>query len=257
LQRIVITSDLQIPYHHNRQLKSHLRFIADWQPDYVLNIGDLIDLPQPSRWNTGTREEFRGTVQRDVETTKRIYFEALRSVYSGPVGMHIGNHDERAEKYAIERAPALIPEDGPNPYRADILLDFDGFGVEDVGGFYDLAPGWVSTHGHLGTPLRQVGGGSAIAAARKIGKSIVQGHTHRMGIIHETTGYSAKATTVTGFEVGNMMDMRKADYVMRKSGMANWHSGFGVLYVDGNTVQPIGVKMNRDGSFLFEGRKWK
>lgn len=258
MKRIVVTSDLQIPFHNDRQLRSHIAFIGHYQPDQVVNIGDLIDLPTPSRWTKGTKGEFAGTIWKDSELTRRIYFEALRDVFDGPVGMHIGNHDERALAYQEKYAPALDTEDPrDSPFHASNLLDFDGFGVEDLGGFHDIAPGWVSTHGHRGTPLRQAAGGSAMAAARKIGKSIVQGHTHRMGIVHETTGYSNKARTLTGFEVGNMMDMKKADYVARKSGMANWQSGFGVLYVEGMTVTAVAVPMKRDGSFLFEGREWR
>lgn len=256
MKRIVITSDLQLPFHSPIQVRKHIEFIGSYQPDMVLNIGDLTDYPQPSRWNKDARGEFEGSVERDSEFTKRTYFEPLRKVYDGPVGIHVGNHDSRPLDYQRRYAPALdTAKKEDNPYYYGNLVDFDSFGVEDLGGFYDIAPGWVSTHGHLGTPLRQVAGGSAMAAARKIGKSVVQGHTHRLGICFETTGYSAKAKTMTGFEVGNMMDLKQASYL--KSGSANWQSGFGVLYVDGNKVTPVAVPVNKDGSFIFEGRKYQ
>jgi len=260
MKRIVFTSDLQIPFTNYRQVASHIRFIGEWQPDQVINIGDLTDYPQPSRWTKDTRGEFEGSVWRDSEKTKRTYFEPLREVYSGPIGMHIGNHDRRPFDYQEKYAPALSTEDPKdNPFYYGTLVDFDGFGVEDLGGFYDVAPGWVSTHGHLGTPLRQVAGGSAIAAARKLANSVIQGHTHRMGHISETsgvrTGTRVKLDTIHGVEIGHMMDMSKAGYL--KSGTANWQAGFCVMFIDGSQVQIVNVPMNGNGEFLFEGRRWK
>jgi hypothetical protein len=257
IKRVVFTSDLQIPFHNPRQVAAHVRFIGDYQPDQVVNIGDLTDYPQPSRWTKDSRGEFEGSIWVDSEKTKRTYFEPLRKVYDGPIGLHIGNHDSRPLDYQRRYAPALdsaTKED--NPFYYGNLVDFKNFGVEDLGGHYDIAPGWMSTHGHLGLPLRQVAGGTAIAGARKYGVSVVCGHTHRMGIVNETSGKGRHEKTITGFEVGNMMDMSKAGYIQAKAGMANWQSGFGVLYVNGKTVTPVAVPMKKDGSFIFEGRKW-
>lgn len=258
MKRIVITPDLQIPFHNPKQVAAHLRFIGEYQPDMVIQIGDLTDFPQPSRWNKDTKGEFEGTTWRDAELTKRTYFEPLRKVFSGSVGMHIGNHDVRPLNYQKRYAPALdTKKDEDNPYYYGRLLDFDGFGVQDLAGYYDVAPGWVTTHGHLGIPLRHVAGNTAMSGARKIDKSLVMGHTHRLGIVRETFGYSGKSKTLTGLEVGHMMDVKKADYIMRKTGMANWQAGFGVLYVDRGTVTAVAVPVNRDGSFVFEGKRWE
>lgn len=258
MRRIVITPDLQIPYHNPLQVRKHIEFIGQYQPDLVVNIGDLTDYPQPSRWTKDSRGEFEGSVWADSELTKRTYFEPLRKVYDGILAMHIGNHDSRPLDYQRRYAPALDTDKAEDsPYYYGNLVDFKTFNVADLGGFYDIAPGWISTHGHLGVPLRQVSGGTAIAGARKFGRSVIMGHTHRLGICFETTGYSAKAKTIAGVEVGNFMDMKKADYVAKKSGMANWQSGFAVLYVEGNKVTPVTVPVNKDGSFTFEGRVWK
>lgn len=264
MKRIVLTSDLQLPYTNYRQLSSHIRFIGDIQPDEVVNIGDLTDYPAPSRWNKGTVGEFKGTVKKDSEHTKEKYFKPLRDVFDGPVKIHVGNHDSRPYDYLKRYAPALVPEDEPveeNPFYYGNLVDFGGFGVVDVGGFYDIAPGWISTHGHLGTPLRATAGASAIAAARKVGKSIIQGHTHRMGHISETFGVvtntGSHAQTIHGVEIGNMMNVREAGYIASKTGSANWQSGFAVMTVDGSMVKVDLVPMNGNGEFIFEGRRWK
>jgi hypothetical protein len=51
------------------------------------------------------------------------------------------------------------------------------------------------------------------------------------------------------------MDFKHAKYI--KGGLFTWQQGFGILYVDGNTVTPSIIPVNRDGSFVVEGKVWK
>ena len=258
-ERIVITSDLQIPFHNPRQVASHIRFIRDYQPDRVINIGDLTDFPEPSRWSKSTRAEFENSIDHHVETTKRVYFDPLRKVYDGPIGMHIGNHDLRPLDYKMRYAPALDrPDPTTDPYYYANLLDFDGYGVTDLGDVHKLANGWYSMHGHRGPSIRPVAGGTAIGYARKEHYSVVMGHTHRMGWIPETYGSGDRAQVVRGIEVGHMMDPKKAGYIQKKGGYANWQAGFFVLTIVKNWVQATPIEFqNKEGVFLFADRVWK
>ncbi|MBM4592649.1 hypothetical protein GS454_04675 [Rhodococcus hoagii] len=251
-ERIVIVSDTQIPYEDRRALKAVIGFIGDYQPDRVIHIGDLADFPQPSRWSKGTAAEFEGSVFSDSEKVKSRFLAPLRAVYDGPVGVHEGNHDERARVYLAKYAPALA-ESGA--FNLDVLLDFDGFGVELLPEFFDVAPGWITTHGHRGgIRLTQNSGMTALNAAKKFGKSVAMGHTHRLGVCSFTNGYGGKTTTVTGLEVGNLMDMKQAQYL--KGGTANWRQGFGLLTVDGKHVQATPVAISEARKFTVDGDTW-
>lgn len=252
-KRIVIIPDLQIPYHDRRALKGLIEFIWSTAPDEVVMIGDVLDFPQPSRWNKDTRGEFEGSIYRDVEVAKKDLFGPLRDGYDGPIGFIEGNHDERPRVYLEKYAPALS---GSDSFDMSSLCDFSEFGVLTLPTFYDVAPGWVATHGHKGgIRINQIAGNTAMGAAKKFGKSVVMGHTHRLGIISHTTGVAGKVDrTLTGFEVGNLMDMRKAGYL--KGGTANWQRGFGVLEVSGQSVTPIAVPV-QGSSFFFDGIKWR
>nr|WP_281171631.1 metallophosphoesterase [Haloglycomyces albus] len=251
-----MTSDLQMPYEHNKMLAAHLNFIAHLQPDAVINIGDLADFPAPSRWNKGTRGEFETNIWTDADYVQKKYFGPLRRVYDGPVGMHIGNHDVRPLTYAQKYAPALgHPTD--NPYYAGNMLGFDRWGVDDLGNFHAIAPDWLTTHGHHGMALRQVSGATALAAAKKLGHSIICGHTHRMGVAMETTGAGRSRRTTMGVEVGHMMHHDRADYLRMGDTnyrYANWQPGFVVLEIVDSTVQPIVVPMRRNGTFNYAGK---
>jgi metallophosphoesterase superfamily enzyme len=250
VKRILFYPDAQIPYHNPLMMRSLHKFIHDWQPDEVCIIGDFMDFPEPSQWNTGTKGEFEGSVFADSEIGKRALGD-IRRGYEGHISFIEGNHDLRPRAYLNKWAPALAETD---QFHVGKLLDFDGFNVVQAPGFYEFAPGWVATHGHLGLTLSSIGGRTANLAALKINKSVVMGHTHRLGIISETRGYDGKGNTYTGVEVGHMMDVRpgKAPKYL-KYGYANWQAGFAVAFVDGNHVSPLTVPMKNDGSFIFEG----
>ncbi|OKH96602.1 hypothetical protein AB852_00785 [Streptomyces uncialis] len=163
-----------------------------------------------------------------------------------------GNHDERPEKYLEKNAPALAADDVH--YRFEQLLDFDGFGVELVAPYYPIAPGWVAIHGHESKGLNQIAGRTAASKAKKAGVSVVMGHTHRLAISPESTGYGGKLRTLYGFEVGHLMDVRKATYL--KNGPANWQRGFGLIYAGKYGATPHAIPVEDDGSFVVEGERY-
>jgi predicted phosphodiesterase len=224
--------------------------MAHWQPDEVIIIGDFMDYPQPSTWSKATAEEFKGSVFADSEIGKRVLGD-MRVGYLGLCKLVRGNHDIRPELYLRRYAPALAES---NAFAIETLLDLNSFGIELAPDFYEFAPGWVATHGHLGIQLSNIPGRTALGAAKKIGKSVVMGHTHRLAKMPDTIGRNGEFNTLWGMEVGHVMDMRPGSVPhYLKGGFANWQSGFGIAYVDGNNVYPQTVSIDDDGRFVFEG----
>lgn len=231
---VLILPDTHYPEHDRRLWKATLQAIEVMEPDEIVHIGDLMDYPQPSRWTKGTREEFEGSVFEDSRKAIEEFIEPLRDVFSGPIKIHEGNHDLRPRVYLDKYAPALS---GEGTFDFDKLLRFEDYGIEKLPTFYDIAPGWISTHGHMGgIRLNQRGGLTAINAVMRAGKSVVMGHTHRAGIISHTNGLEGRTSTVTGMEVGHIMDPKKVTYL--KGGTGNWQQGLGVLTIDGRHVSP-------------------
>ncbi len=252
-KRIVIISDTQIPFDDRKALKSVIQFIGDTQPDEVVHIGDLMDYPSPSRWTKGTAEEFSKRIKPDSEQAKRRFLEPLRQVYSGLVGVHEGNHDSRPRDYLAKYAPALIEYE--EQFRFENLLDFDGFGVTVLPEFYKVAPGWVSTHGHRGgVRLSQKAADTAYMAMLRFASSVIIGHTHRQGIKPHTFGYGGNQKVYWAMEVGNLMNMKLAQYL--QGATANWQSGFAMLTVEGQHVKPELVPVV-GGRFSVDGRVWE
>lgn len=253
-ERVVIISDVQYPYHDTRAVKNLIKFIGDYSPDRVYQIGDFLDLPTPSRWSKGTREEFEQRVVKDSQGFKRDFLEPLRAVYDGPVGFLIGNHDERAMLYLAKEAPALA--EFREVFHPKNLCDFEWFGVDTTPAFHQVGPDTVLIHGHEIKGSSQIAGTWAYNHAMKANANVVMGHTHRLGIRRHTSGYiGGKPTVRWGFETGNLMDAGKAQY-LGAGGVANWQSGFGILYVGKYDVSPVAIDIRRDGSFVVEGERY-
>ena len=93
-------------------------------------------------------------------------------------------------------------------------------------------------HGDEGRSV-QVPGSTAMSLAKKLGKSVVCGHTHKLGLQHETTGLNGNTNTLFGLEVGHLMDIKQASYL--NTGIANWQQGFGILVEKNRKVTPYTV----------------
>jgi predicted phosphodiesterase len=225
-------------------------YIAATKPDSVLIIGDFMDYPQPSRWSKDSKAEFEGSVFRDSEMGKRMLGE-LRAGYDGSVQFIEGNHDARPRQYLAKYAPALAES---KAFNVETLLDFAGHGVELVAPFFDVAPGWIATHGHLKLPTSRIPAVSARLASERLTKSVVMGHTHKLGLSPWTRGTASRPVVRWGMEVGNVMDMRKAQYLGYAA--ANWQGGFGMLHVDGNRVSPEVIPLDNSGGFIADGKVW-
>ena len=242
---IVCVSDLQIPYHDRRAVNNLAEFIKKYKPSEVVSVGDEMDMQTISRWSKGTPLEYERSIARDRDETTRV-LEALKI-------KHIirSNHTDRLFNTVMMRAPGLmgLPElDLPN------FLRLDEIGATYHTRPYELAPNWLLLHGDEGS-MNSTGGLTALGLAKRTGKSVVCGHTHRMGLSHFTQSYSGSSPkTVWGMEVGNLMNYKHAKYV--KAGLFSWQQGFGMLYVDGKDVTPVTVPIRKDGTFIVEGKVW-
>lgn len=244
MRSILILPDLQIPFHDKGYIKVMEKFIKNFAPDEVGQIGDFLDQPEPSRWNKGTAGEYEPTLQKSINTGKEI-IERLTIDW-----IKLGNHDERIEVYVNRYAPALANLEA---LRYENLLDMAALGVAYHRKPFEVAPGWLAAHGHEGS-LSPVSGRTAFGLASQFDKSVVCGHTHRAGVVGRTIGYRARTRTIYGMEVGHGMDTRNAHYI---KGTANWQKAFGILYVEGKQVGHQLVMVENDNSFIFEGKLWR
>ena len=242
---IVAIPDLQVPFHTPKAVNNIADFIKKFKPTTVVSVGDEMDFQTISKWSSGTILEYEGTISKNRDETVRI-LEQLQISH-----MARSNHTDRLFNYISIKAPGLL---GIPELTLENFLKLPELGITLHNEPYELAPGWLLMHGDEGSQ-NSTAGQTALGLAKRTNMSVICGHTHRQASIPFTQAYTGgEVKTIYGFETGNLMDYSKAKYI--KGGMTNWQHGFGLLYVDGKTVTPAAIPIQKDGSFIADGFKW-
>ena len=244
MKKIVVISDLQVPYHDERAVRNVASFIRRFKPDQVITIGDEIDLPQISRWSENSPGWFEQSLGSDRDATVEILWDLQVT------DMIRSNHTDRLYNVIMKKIPAFLalPE-----LKFEKFMKLDELGIKFHRKPLEFAPDWIAIHGDEGS-VKPTPGLTALDAARKHGKSVVCGHTHRAGqsAFTEASG-GVLGRVLRGVEVGNLMQFSKAGYM---KGTGNWQQAFAVFYVDKKAVTNTIVHIEKDGSFVFEGRRY-
>jgi hypothetical protein len=217
-------------------VQAAIDFVRYYKPDELWCVGDELDAPEPSRWNKGMAGEYADTLQEGIDKTNEIMSE-FRSALGRNKKFYIqrSNHTDRIDTYMRKYAPAFS---SLKSLEIETLLGYDKLGVTYLHRMHELLPGWVMAHGDEGA-LNRAPGATALNLAKSLGKSVVCGHTHRVGLQHETRGFYGNTHTLFGLEVGHMMDIKQASYLT--SGNANWQQGIGILVEENNKITPYAV----------------
>ena len=246
---------MQYPFIKKSYVESLLDYIDYVKPDSLLCVGDELDAQTISTYARGTALEFEGSLQKNIIGLKGLLKEFRSAIgRSKPFQISRSNHTARIERYIAKFAPGFSCIDS---IKIENLL---GYNDKDINVKYnrsltEVAKGVLLGHGDEGRLYSQAGA-TALGLALRTGKSVVCGHTHRAGLMHQSFGYSAKLSKVFGMEVGHLCDLSSPGMKYTK-GYANWQAGFGILYEQDGQVKPELVPFNKDGSFIAEGELWR
>jgi hypothetical protein len=203
-----------------------------------------MDFNTISKFSSGFDEHSK-TIGRDRDMCVDVMYDLQITQLSR------SNHGARLFNALSTRLPGLI---GAPELEIENFLKLPELGIKYHRKPYEI-PGtnWVMVHGDEQS-IKPHGGLTALEAAKRHGKSVVCGHTHRQGISSYTQSSGGlEVSRLTGFEVGHLMDTRSTGASYMK-GTFNWQTGFGVIYTDRKRVLPIAVPIEKDGSFQFEGK---
>lgn len=246
MKRYAVISDLQVPYHSPKMVANVAAFIRKWKPDEVLCVGDELDMPMLGKFNIGKPQEVLDDLGADRDLCVQVLYDlkVTQLVRS--------NHQQRLYQSIAGRLPALLklPE-----LEYENFLRLPELGIKFHPSFYNITKSWVMIHGDEGA-LKPQGGLTALAGAQRRLKSVIQGHTHRQGISSLTMASGGVITgQITGVEVGHLTDIRSSGMAYAK-GTQNWQAGFAILYVDKDKVTPVLVPIEKDCSFVVEGKRY-
>jgi len=120
MKRIVIVSDLQVPFHDRHAVKNLVSFISKFKPQEVVTIGDEIDFNTISKWAEGTPEAYEQTLGEDRD-------EAVQVLYDLQVTQMIrSNHTDRLYNQIMRKIPSFLslPE-----LRFEKFMQLDELGI--------------------------------------------------------------------------------------------------------------------------------
>ena len=244
-RRYLITPDLQIPLHHPAAVKNLIKMSKHEKFDYVLNVGDELDMTSQSRWVKGTKTEFAETLDEERTTAQNILYDL------GTTDIIRSNHTDRLFTTLLKGAPSLL---GLPELVYEKFMAYSDLGIRFHKRAYEFERGFYLAHGDEGVMSKHAGI-TALNLAKKWGNSVVCGHTHRQGAVRHQTGLNGRYSTIWGIEAGHLMDMKnKASYL--KYASADWNMGFVVLSFGKKGMSVEVVPVNHDGSFSYNKRSY-
>ena len=213
--------------------------------DLVLNVGDEMDFNTIGRWTEGKAESFLQTLDADRRICQDILYDLKTDVVSR------SNHSDRLYK-SLQKIPGLmsLPE-----LQYPKFMAFDDLGIHYAKQPYAI-PGtnFVLCHGDEGV-MSRIGGQTALNIAKRWGRSVISGHTHKMGYTCHTEAFNGRLERVlVGVEVGHTCDMKKMSYLALKGYSAQWQAGAVIIHIKRGNVSVEMIPFNTDGSFVAMGK---
>lgn len=240
---VVVLPDVHFGHADKGAITAILRMLKDYQPDEVIQIGDLIDGQALGQWPKSPEDW--NSLQDEFDEA-RTFWANIRTVCPHARLVQLeGNHEERLQL-------CLWKNPGLHTLRSLTIKSQMGLHESNVEYYRRTERFWISK------PLRllakhgnQTNGNAAYAVHNEMMKahaSIVMGHVHRLGVTHHT---GEDGDTWTGIECGHLTLPSHSDWLRGRT--ANWQQGFAVIHVFDTWFHPAVIPIVH-GRFVWEGK---
>lgn len=218
--RVLVISDVHIPFHSGPALECAFSFAEKEKPDAILLNGDIIDFFQLSRF---VKDPKARSIAHELASFKKL-FEALQAIFKAKIYYKLGNHEERYNHYLWMKAHEL---DGVEEFELENIIKARAEGIEVIKDRRIVQLGSLNViHGH------EFGGSifSPVNVARGLylrGKvSALQGHSHQTS---EHTEADMNGNIVTTWSCGCLCGLNPQWLPINK-----WNHGFSIVDIDGD-----------------------
>ena len=231
-KRVLILSDVHIPYHSIEALTAALDFAKREDIDTIVLNGDTLDFHGLSRF---VKDPKARSVAHELAAFKE-FMTALRALFPKAFIIYkMGNHCERYDLFLIQKAHEII---GVDEFDFRNIIKARAEGIEVVGDKRILKLGALNlVHGH------EFGGSifSPVNIARGLflrGKvSAMQGHNHQTS---EHTESNMNGELTTTYSVGCLCELHPAYLPINK-----WNHGFAIVDVDGQAFHVRNYRIHK------------
>lgn len=222
-KRVVLFSDIHIPYHSITALTAAIEFCKKEKPDALVLNGDALDFHGLSRFQKDPRKK---NFAFELDTWRQM-FDVFAKELKCKIYYKIGNHEERYEHYLWMKAGELV---GVDEFDLSNLLQARAKGITVIGGKTIIQAGGLNIlHGHeFGQSVF-----SPVNIARGLymkGKvSAIQGHNHQ---VSEHTEPDMNGRIVTTWSQGCLCELHPEYLPINK-----WAHGFAIVDLDKDDFQ--------------------
>jgi len=217
-KRILVLSDIHIPYHNIDALSCAFDYAKKEKPDAILLNGDTIDFFGCSRF---TKEPGKLGVAGELLVFKQ-FFEVLEKTFGVQVYFKLGNHEERYNHFLWMKAGEL---EGIDEFKLENIIKARAEGIEVIGDKRIIHAGKLDiVHGHEfgGSVFSPVNIARGLFLKAKV--SAMQGHNHQTS---EHTESNMNGQIITTWSQGCLCELHPAYLPINK-----WNHGFSMVDVD-------------------------
>jgi len=219
-KKVLILSDLHIPYHHLPAIEVALDYGINKGVDTIYINGDLIDFYKISRW---AKDPTRRGIQDEIDMTRR-FLEGLSGL-GLKVFWKMGNHEDRWNNYFLQNAPELY---GINAIQLPSVFALDELNIELIDHKRVQLGSLNVIHGHefgqsFFNPVNPARGLFLRAKT-----STIAGHNHQTSAHHENN-INGKQTAC--FSTGCLCDLEPEYMPMAYT---KWNHGAAVVDLEEN-----------------------
>jgi predicted phosphodiesterase len=217
LKKVLIIPDSHIPYHCKRSVGLLYKVARDFKPDVIITLGDYADFYAVSSHSKDPRRALN--LEFEVEAVNEE-LDKLDSLGAKEKIFIAGNHEDRLERYLMDKAPELF-----NIVKIPELFKLRQRGWKYVPYKNDYQIGKLNLTHDCGSAGRN----AVFNAASVYQHNIAIGHTHRL--CYSIEG-NAKGVAHVSASFGWLGDARKADYMHKVKANRDWALGFGIGYLN-------------------------
>jgi len=267
--RTIIAGDAQIPFHDQEAFNRFQQVIIETQPDNVVLVGDMVDLPSMSKFSQ--RSEWVGTTQDAIDEYHNFLAQIRSNVPNANISILHGNHEQRIDNYIRNNAAEVLGLRRANAAHElavltlRYLVRYDELNINSVEG-YPNGTLWLEDNLKVvhGTNVLK-GGSNAAKYLRQEQESTIYGHTHRQEIAYRTFARKIGSKTIAAASPGCLASIDGTvpgfHHTIDPQGKLikkaeDWQQG--LLVIDhsksSHNIQPV---LFQEDGFYLDGKKYK
>jgi predicted phosphodiesterase len=218
-KRLLVLSDIHIPYHSIDAITCAFDFAKKEKPDAVLLNGDTLDFFTLSRF---TKDPKARSFAQELETFKE-FMVILKKTFDAKIYFKLGNHEERYFHFLWMKSNELV---GVDEFELENIIKARSEGIEIIKDKRIMKAGELNIiHGHEfgGSVFSPVNIARGLFLKAKV--SAMQGHNHQTS---EHTERDMNGRITTTFSLGCLCELSPSYLPINK-----WNHGMAIVDIDG------------------------